>query len=98
LVVLSPGEARVPVMDELEFNTDVDDETYQPPPGLGLAVVTQVVGQLGGYVIAGPVGGMALARGARSDQTGCLSRRVGGSPPHRRSETVPKDTAWLVLA
>ena len=51
----------MPFMDDLEFNTDVENEAYQPPPGLGLAVVTQAVGQLGGYAIAGPVGGMALA-------------------------------------
>jgi hypothetical protein len=43
-------------MDEPGAGMDVDDDSYQPPKGLGRAVVSQIVGQLGGFAVAGPAG------------------------------------------
>lgn len=53
---LSWGMARVPVMEDPETNTEADDETHRQQAGRVPGLVAQVVGQLGGFALAGPVG------------------------------------------
>jgi len=43
-------------MEEPATDAEADDEIHQPQPGHVPGLVAQVVGQLGGFALAGPVG------------------------------------------
>jgi hypothetical protein len=53
---LSWDLARVPVMEDAETDAAADDDIYRPQPGHMPGLVAQVVGQLGGFALAGPAG------------------------------------------